>query len=60
MREVSEGVARDLEGSSHSHQGVYAMVGGPHLESVAEVNMLRALGADVVGEMLSGSYNDLI
>ena len=54
MREVSEGVARDLEGSSHSHQGVYAMVGGPHLESVAEVNMLRRLAVDIVGETLTG------
>ena len=53
MREVSESVARELE-ETH-HQGVYAMVGGPHLETVAEVNMLRALGADLVGEMLTGS-----
>ena len=53
MREVSEAVALDLEGSSHSHQGVYAMVGGPHLESVAEVNMLRSLAVDIVGETLS-------
>ena len=54
MREVSEAVARDLEGSAHSHQGVYAMVGGPHLESVAEVNMLRRLAVDIVGETLTG------
>ena len=58
MREVSESVAREL-GETY-HQGVYAMVGGPQLETPAEINMLRALGADLVGEMLSGSCNDLI
>ena len=47
---MGEGVAREM--GETSHHGVYAMVGGPHLESVAEVNMLRALGADVVGEMM--------
>ena len=48
MREVSESVARELEETVH--HGVYAMVGGPHFESVAEVQLLRTLGADVVGE----------
>jgi len=31
------------------HHGVYAVVGGPQFESVAEVRMLRAMGADIVG-----------
>ena len=31
------------------HQGVYAAVGGPNFESVAEVKMLRLMGADLVG-----------
>jgi len=31
------------------HQGVYAVVGGPQFESVAEVRMLRSMGADIVG-----------
>ena len=50
MREVGESVARDLEETSRLQQGVYAMVGGPHFESPAEVKLLRALGADLVGE----------
>ena len=40
MKEMGESV----------HHGVYAVVGGPNFESVAEVKMLRLLGADVVGK----------
>ena len=47
MREVCEGVASELEETIQ--HGVYAMVGGPHFESPAEVKLLRSLGADVVG-----------
>ena len=32
-----------------SYQGVYAMVGGPNYETVAELKMLRELGVDSVG-----------
>ncbi|KAJ8932630.1 hypothetical protein NQ314_014560 [Rhamnusium bicolor] len=32
-----------------THEGVYAMVGGPNYETIAEVNSLRMLGADAVG-----------
>ena len=39
MKEMGESV----------HHGVYAVVGGPNFESVAEVRMLRVVGADVVG-----------
>ena len=49
---MSKRVAEELEETVH--QGVYAMVGGPHLETGAEINMLRVLGADLVGEMLLG------
>jgi len=31
------------------HEGVYAVVGGPNFESVAEVKMLRLMGTDIVG-----------
>ena len=32
------------------HQGVYAMLGGPNFETVAELKMLRVCGVDAVGE----------
>eukprot|EP00092_Neocalanus_flemingeri_P009284 GFUD01009990.1.p1 GENE.GFUD01009990.1~~GFUD01009990.1.p1 ORF type:complete len:295 (+),score=66.70 GFUD01009990.1:88-972(+) len=46
-REKAEKVGKEMGESVH--QGVYAVVGGPNFESVAEVRMLRMMGADVVG-----------
>ncbi len=33
-------------------QGVYAMLGGPNFETVAELRMLRVCGVDAVGEYI--------
>ena len=54
MREVGQSVARELEEPSRLQEGVYDMVGGPHFETPAEVKLLRALGADLVGEAGQG------
>ena len=59
MREVGETVARELEETGRVHQGVYAMLGGPHFESPAEVKLLRTLGADLVGESGLGLLSSL-
>ena len=32
------------------HEGVYAMVGGPNFETVAELKMLKVCGIDAVGK----------
>ena len=47
-REKAEKVGKEM--GECVHQGVYAVVGGPNFESVAEVKMLRMMGADVVGK----------
>jgi len=48
-RDIAQQVARDLNLDGIVRQGVYAMVGGPNYETVAELKMLRELGVDSVG-----------
>lgn len=43
LRETARSVAPDLA------EGVYAAMPGPHFETPAEIRMLRAMGADLVG-----------
>ena len=40
-----------MKASKRVHQGVYAMLGGPNFETVAELKMLRICGVDAVGEI---------
>lgn len=47
LRRLAEEVSREL--GLPFREGVYACVSGPSYETPAEVRMLRALGADVVG-----------
>jgi len=46
---ISKKVARDLNLDGIVRLGVYAMVGGPNYETVAELKLLRELGVDSVG-----------
>merc|ERR1719474_629437 len=48
-RDMARQVARDLNLDGIVRQGVYAMVGGPNYETVAELKLLRELGVDSVG-----------
>jgi len=48
-RDIARQVARSLNLDGIVRQGVYAMVGGPNYETVAELKMLRELGVDSVG-----------
>jgi len=49
FRDVARRVARQLNLDGIVRQGVYAMVGGPNYETVAELKMLREMGVDSVG-----------
>lgn len=54
-------VAKDLDVAAIMQEGVYAMVGGPTFESIAEARLLHCLGVDAVGKTqtrlhLSGSF----
>ena len=51
-REIAKTVADSLHLSHKMHEGVYAMVGGPNYETVAEVKMLKILGVDCVGKRI--------
>lgn len=42
-------VAKQLGVASITQEGVYAMVGGPNFESIAEARLLHRLGVDAVG-----------
>jgi len=48
-RDIARQVAISLNMDGIVRQGVYAMVGGPNYETVAELKMLRELGVDSVG-----------
>jgi purine-nucleoside phosphorylase len=39
------------------HEGVYAMVGGPNFETVAEIRMLKVCGIDAIGKFLIVDIN---
>lgn len=43
-------VAKKLDMASIMQEGVYAMVGGPNFESIAEGRLLHCLGVDAVGK----------
>lgn len=42
-------IAKEMGFEQNIHEGVYAMVGGPNYESVAEVKLMRVVGVDAVG-----------
>lgn len=49
LRCLAKEVAKQLGVASLTQEGVYAMVGGPNFESIAEARLLHRLGVDAVG-----------
>lgn len=50
LRCLAMEVAKELDVAALMQEGVYAMVGGPNFESIAEARLLHCLGADAVGK----------
>ncbi|CAH1985583.1 unnamed protein product [Acanthoscelides obtectus] len=46
---AARNIAKDLGLEKNIHEGVYTCLGGPNFETVAELKMLKMLGADTVG-----------
>ncbi|XP_023025183.1 purine nucleoside phosphorylase isoform X2 [Leptinotarsa decemlineata] len=45
----AKNIAKEVGLGDNIHEGVYTCLGGPNFETVAELNMLKMLGADTVG-----------
>lgn len=52
IRDQASEIIKEQNLGDTCHQGVYAMLGGPNFETVAELKMLRICGVDAVGESL--------
>lgn len=50
LRCLAMEVAKELDVAGIMQEGVYAMVGGPNFESIAEARLLHCLGVDAVGK----------
>lgn len=50
LRCLAKEVAKELGVAALMQEGVYAMVGGPNFESIAEARLLQGLGVDAVGK----------
>ncbi|ENN72187.1 hypothetical protein YQE_11147, partial [Dendroctonus ponderosae] len=62
--QLAKKVGEDMGVENRIHEGVYTCLGGPNFETVAELNMLKMLGADAVGmstvhEVITANHCDM-
>lgn len=50
-------IAKELGVASVLQEGVYAMVGGPNFETIAEARLLHQLGVDAVGTFSTATFS---
>lgn len=50
LLKIGQQVAKEMGISDIVHKGVYACIGGPNFETVAELKMLKMIGVDAVGQ----------
>lgn len=58
LRCVAMEIAKQLGVASLVQEGVYAMVGGPNFESIAEARLLHRLGVDAVGKTQKHTHTE--
>jgi len=49
FRKIASSIASEMDSNITFHEGVYAMLGGPNFETVAELRMLKTCGVDACG-----------
>ena len=54
-KKIHESMGENVQGTLQ--EGVYAMLGGPNFETVAELKMLKVCGIDAVGKSLIRNIN---
>lgn len=49
LRDQGKIIAKEIGLENNIHEGVYACLGGPNYETIAELKMLKMVGVDTVG-----------
>nr|CAD7605084.1 unnamed protein product [Timema genevievae] len=52
LRNDAKRIAKELDIDTHVHEGVYACVGGPSYETIAELRMMKMMGINAIGKSL--------
>lgn len=56
LRCLAVEIAKELGVAGFLQEGVYALVGGPNFETIAEARLLHRLGVDAVGTFITDTF----